>query len=419
MRERKIVTKAMAAQYRRASKKKKGQLLDQFVQATGYNRSYAACLLRNHGKRVQVSPKVVLEGSVRVAGARRGPKPRYSPTVLKALKKVWKIMDYICGKRLAPILPEIVPRLVQHGELRVSVPVQQKLMQMSPATVDRLLAPERKKYALKGRSYTKPGTLLKHQIPVRTFADWDEKRPGFFEIDLVAQAGGNGRGEFCQILDVTDVYTGWSEQYAIPTKAQCWVFEALLLIRQRVPFPMLGVDSDNGKEFINKQLQRYCEQEHITFTRARTGRKNDNCYVEQKNWSVVRRFSGYGRYEGQRACQLLNELYSLVREYVNFFMPSAKLLEKKRDGAKVTKRYDRARTPYQRVLDSPQISQSTKRKLRRHYATLNPAELKRQIERVQKKLVAHKVRVGNDMRLPIATESASEQSNDERHRGTG
>lgn len=400
MKERQVVTKALALQYQRGGKKERGEILDRFVEATGYHWSYAAGLLRNHGLRVEVTPGVVLEGSVRV---KKETPPRslvYGPEEVKALKKVWKIMDYICGKRLAPQLPEIVPRLVRQGELKAGKAVREKLARMSAATVDRLLAPERRKSALKGRGGTKPGTLLKHQIPVRTFADWNEQKPGFLEIDLVAHDGGSSCGEYCQILDCTDICTGWSEQFAVPTKAQSFVFEAIKQMRERLPFKLLGLDSDNGSEFINHQLARYCTEEEITFTRARSGRKNDNCHVEQKNWSIVRRMSGYDRFEGAEACRELNNLYAVVRDYVNFFMPSMKLLEKVRDGAKVTKRYDRAQTPYQRVLASPHVSRAVKSRLRKRYATLNPAALKREMEAIQKRLAKLAVRQRNAADTP-------------------
>lgn len=400
MKERQVVTKALALQYQRGGKKERGELLDRFVEATGYHRSYAAYLLRNHGRRVEVSPGVVLEGS---AGLKKASTPRarvYGPEVVTALKKVWKIMDYICGKRLAPQLPEIVPRLVRQGELKASKAVCEKLVRMSAATVDRLLAPARKKMALKGRGGTKPGTLLKHEIPVRTYADWNEQKPGFLEIDLVAHDGGSSSGEYCQILDGTDICTGWSEQFAVPTKAQCFVFDAIKEMRERLPFTLLGLDSDNGSEFINHQLARYCAAEQITFTRARSGRKNDNCHVEQKNWSIVRRMSGYDRFEGEEACKELNNLYAVVRDYVNFFMPSMKLVEKVRDGARVTRRYDKAQTPYQRVLASLDVSSSVKSRLRKRYATLNPAALKREIEAIQKRLAKLAVRQRNSASTP-------------------
>jgi hypothetical protein len=396
MQERKTVTKAMALQYRRSGKKEKGVLLEQFTEATGYNRVYAARLLRGHGLRVEFTPGTVLEGSVRVKAKRTPRAPLYGPDVVHELKKIWKTMDYICGKRLAPAMGELVPCLVRHGELRASKAVREKLMQMSAATIDRLLEGERRKAKLKGRGQTKPGTLLKQQIPVRTFADWDDLKPGFMEIDLVAHNGGSSHGEHCQILDATDVSTGWSEQFAVPTKAQQWVFDGIRQIREHLPFALLGLDSDNGSEFINHQLMKYCTDEKLTFTRGRSGKKNDNCYVEQKNWSIVRRFSGYERYEGEEACRLLNELYGVVREYVNHFMPSMKLIEKVRDGGRVTKRYDQAQTPYARVLASPHISEDLKLRLRKRYAELNPAQLKRDIVRLQKKLLNHSIRLRND-----------------------
>lgn len=385
MKERKTMTKAVATRYRRAKKKEKGQILNDFVADTGYNRAYAARLLRSHGKRLHFRPGVLFEG--RVDAESRGKRAvEYGPEVQAALLSVWRTMDYLCGKRLAAILPEVVPRLVHFGELHASAAVCKKLMRVSAATIDRLLAPERKKMALKNRSRTKPGTLLKHQIPVRTFSQWDDSAPGFLEVDLVGHEGGTAHGDYCQTLDATDVATGWTEPMAVLNKAQCWVFEAIQAMRGRLPFALRGLDSDNGSEFINHQLFRYCEQERITFTRSRAGRKNDNCYVEQKNWSIVRRFAGYGRFEGKEACAALNRLYAVVRDYVNFFMPSVKLVEKVRDGASVHRRYDEARTPYRRVLESQEISAAVKKTLQSHYETLNPAALSREIRRLQEDL---------------------------------
>jgi hypothetical protein len=276
MQERKAVTKGMAEQYRRASKGKKGQILEQYVKATGYDRHYAAWLLRNHGKRVEFRPGVVLEGSA-ARRPRPGRKREYGEEVLQALKKVWEMLDYISGKRLAPALREVVPRLVACRELRVKKSVQKKLLEMSPATIDRLLKPEREKHTLKGRAATKPGTLLKHQIPIRTFSDWDNEAPGFLEMDLVGHDGGKAEGDYCFTLDLTDVATGWTELAAVPNKAQTWVFEALQDLRQRLPFTVLGLDSDNGSEFINHHLRAYCNEQQITFTRSRPYQKNDNC----------------------------------------------------------------------------------------------------------------------------------------------
>lgn len=207
------------------------------------------------------------------------------------------------------------------------------------------------------------------------------------EIDLVGHDGGDARGEFMQTLDVTDVCTTWTETEAVKNKAQVWVFEALKNIRERLPFELIGIDSDSGAEFINHELYRYCQQEGITFTRSRSYRKNDNCFVEQKNYSVVRRAVGYLRYDTEKELRLINELYRNLRLYTNFFQPSMKLKEKTRVGSKVTKKYDSAKTPYQRVLVSPHISDSIKRRLKRRYKTLNPASLKRKITGLQQKLI--------------------------------
>jgi hypothetical protein len=241
--------------------------------------------------------------------------------------------------------------------------------------------------SLKGRSGTKPGGLLKHQIPIRTFADWDEDRPGFTEIDLVGHEGGNPRGEFAQTLTVTDIATGWTENEAVRNKAQVRVFAAITNLRGRLPFPLLGLDSDNGAEFINNELLRYCTEQKITFTRGRASKKNDNCYVEQKNWAVVRRSVGYLRYDTDTEVATLNALYLQLRLMINFFVPQAKLIAKERDGAKVRKRYDRPQTPYQRILADRRIPAKTKQELKTVYRDLNPAAIRRQIIRLQQRLI--------------------------------
>lgn len=392
MKERKVVTKATCEQYRKSSKKGKGLILSQFVQATGYSRCYARWLLRNHGRRVELKPGLFVQGDARPR-SRPGRKKTYGAEVLEALKKVWEILDCISGKRLVSALPEVVPRLVALKELKIKKAIVRQLLRMSAATIDRLLKPERAKFTLKRRGCTKPGTLLKHQIPIRTFSDWDDAKPGFMEMDLVGHDGGVTQGDYCFTLDMTDVDSGWSEQAAVLNKAQTGVFEAIEDIRKRLPFAVLGLDSDNGSEFINDQLRRFCVQEQISFTRSRPHQKNDNCYVEQKNWSIVRRFAGYARYESLRACQTLNALYAALRDYNNFFLPSQKLKEKVRDGAHVLRRYHPAKTPYQCLIDSPHVSQGVKKRLKTHYETLNPAALHRQILRLQKQLSALTFRV--------------------------
>jgi len=385
MKEKKPVTKEIAKSYQKAHKKEKKTILDGFIQLTGYNRCYAAYLLKNHGKKTRISSRVILEADVKTRAKRNCPKT-YGDGVKTALITIWLILDCICGKRLKPVLEETIDRLLRHRELVLDEETHRKLLTISASTIDRLLKEERKKRTLKGRSLTKPGTLLKSQIPIRTFSEWDEGRPGFVEVDLVGHDGGNSKGDFAQTLDVTDVCTGWTETQAVKNKAQKWVFEALADIRHRLPFPLLGIDSDNGSEFINHHLINYCKEEQLTFTRSRSYRKNDGCYVEQKNYSVVRRAVGYFRYDKEEELKVLNELYRFLRLRTNFFLPSMKLLQKRRIGSKVYKKYDEPKTPCQRIIDSPQVLDKDKEKLRKIYLSLNPAELRRKITRLQQKL---------------------------------
>lgn len=372
--ERKAVTKETAARYRRSSKKGKGLILDELCALTGWNRDHARRALRQ------------------AAGPPKPRQPRrqvlvYGPELMAPLRKVWATLDGPCGKRLAPFMQDIVEALERFGELELGPRERELLLAMSAATIDRRLDGARRGLELKGRSGTKPGAMLKHQIAIRTFSEWDEDRPGFLEIDLVGHEGGDPSGDFCQSLDMTDVATGWTEVRAVKNKAQRWVFEALQAVEAALPFPLAGIDSDNGAEFINHELYRYCQQRRITFTRSRSERKNDGCYVEQKNWSVVRRAVGYLRYDTDAELAVLQELYGHLRLWVNFFCPQMKLKEKTRQGARVTKRYDVARTPYQRVLASPKVSAKAKATLTRQYQTLNPAQLKRDIGRCQDQLL--------------------------------
>lgn len=390
MKEKKSVTREIAKRYQRARKKGKGEILDEFTQLTGYSRWYASYRLKNWGRKIVLRAdggrRIILVGDRRKKIRRQKPRV-YGQKVLTALRKIWYICDCICGKRLAPYLNEIVSVLERHEEIVLDYETREKLLKISSPTIDRLLATERKKMQLKGRARTKPGTLLKNQIPVRTFADWDEKMPGFVEIDLVSHDGGSVRGDYIQTLDVTDVFTGWTETKAVRNKAQVWTFQALEEIIVKVPFKILGIDSDNGSEFINNHLVRFCKENKITFTRSRPYRKNDNCFVEQKNYSVVRRAVGYARYDTEEELELLNRLYESLRLYTNFFQPVMKLTEKIRIGSKVSKKYDKAKTPYERLLQSDFTLLDGKEKLKQDYEKLNPAELKRTITKLQNKLI--------------------------------
>ena len=386
MKARQEVTKATAGQYRGASKKEKGKILDQFIATTGYSRWYARLVLRHEGRRLQTDKQTIIVVE-RKSSVKRKRARCYDEKVQTALIRLWRIMDYICGKRLQPMLPELLTVLERHNEFRCDRETRAKLLRISAASIDRLLRTERRKYELRGRAGTKPGTLLKKQIPIRTFAEWDEQRPGFVEIDLVAHDGGIGAGDYCQTLDLTDIATTWTETLAVRNKAQAWVFAALKEMRQKLPFSLLGIDSDNGSEFINQYLLDYCQQQKLSFTRSRPYRKNDNCFVEQKNYSVVRRAVGYARYDTEAQLRILNELYATLRLYSNFFQPTMKLKAKERVGSKVIKQYDRAQTPYQRVLAAVQVSEAEKQRLRAQYQTLNPAALKRKLMRLQERLM--------------------------------
>jgi hypothetical protein len=372
--ERKAVTKQMAKRYVRASRIEKGQMLDELCALTGWSRRHARRALAG-ALHAPVEPV-------------RQPRQRiYGEEVLVPLRIVWATLGGPSGKRLAPFMSEAVQALERHGELSLGPQVRAKLLRMSSATIDRALAPERARLQVRGRSGTKPGSILKRQIPIRTFAQWDELRPGFCEVDLVAHDGGSPYGEFCQTLDLTCVATGWTEPRALQNKAQRWVHEAIEQVREELPFPLLGLDCDNGSEFINMHLFRYCAEHAITFTRSRPYRKNDNCYVEQKNWPVVRQQVGYARYDTSAELEALRELYRVLRLYVNFFQPQMKLVSKTRHGATVTKHFDQARTPLQRVLASPDVSQEIKDALRATYLELNPAQLKRDLATCQARLL--------------------------------
>jgi hypothetical protein len=389
MHQRKAVTQRVASRYQHACKKDQGRILDEFTSLTGYCRPYAAWVLRNCGRKRILTLNGVR--SVYVIGqiTKRGKTPRpciYDRRVLAPLVWLWKLSGGLCGKRLAPFIRMCLPILERFEELTVDAETRSKLLEISPATIDRLLAVERKKSRLKGRTTTKPGTLLKHQIPVRTFAEWNEQTPGFVEIDLVAHDGGFPGSDVIHTLDLTDVCTGWTETRALRTKAQRWVLEALHDIVRVLPFPLKGIDSDNGSEFINAELFRFCSQRHITFTRSRPYRKNDNCFVEQKNYSIVRSAVGYYRYDSEDELNILSTLYASLRLFTNFFQPVMKLQRKTRSGSKVKKTYDAPLTPYQRLLLHPDVSAEDKVHMQRLYLTLNPAALRRSLASLQEKL---------------------------------
>jgi hypothetical protein len=354
--------------YAKASKKQRSQILDEFVANTKYHRHHASALLA--GTRQWHAPDQPLH---------RARSKFYTAEDQQALLDLVTLFDAIGSKRLRVALNNELANLRRNGHLKVSRSCYQHLCQVSPATMDRWRRTARRP-GRKLRGGTKPGTLLKHQIPIRTYAEWDDKRPGFGEIDLVQHEGGNNRGDFACTLTFTDVTTSWTELAATPNKAQKHVFAALEGERQRLPFPLLGIDSDNGSEFINDELKRYCETEKLTFTRGRVGRKNDNAFVEEKNWSVVRRLVGYGRYDTPKQVAQLNALYRVYCLYFNHFLPVTKLVKTERHGSRVKKIYDKPKTPYQRILDAPEVSNAVRAKLRRAHAKLDVVTLKGQVD---------------------------------------
>lgn len=359
------LVKRTQPRYLQANRSEKTRILDEFVSATGFHRKHAIRTLR--------------KGIPEVRRERRGRKRTYTGESVRVLAEIWRICGCICGKRLQPFIPEMVKVLERHNEVALDPETKVLLLQMSASTIDRRLAPFRQQRG-RGKSTTKPGTLLKDAIAVRTFADWDDARPGFVEIDLVAHCGETVAGQYLQTLTATDVRSGWTECLALPQRSQKAVSAAMVGLQARLPFPLLGVDSDNDSVFINETLKRFCETEHVTFTRSRPYKKNDQCYVEQKNWSVVRKTIGYRRYESSAALDLFRDIYADLRLYVNFFQPVLKLVYKERRGSKVHKRYDVAQTPHQRIMASPNVAPKDKLRLQHTYLQLNPAALRRQID---------------------------------------
>jgi len=359
---------AIRPRYLKAGKVEKQQMLDEFTSATGYHRKHAIRVLKN---RVQVQN--------RHKGKTKTYKAIYRGEVVQALEQIWEICGRICSKRLRPYLPEAIKVLERCNEIELSAETKALLLKISSASIDRCLRSVRIQ-SPHGLSTTKPASLLKNLIPVHTFTAWDEERPGFMEIDLVAHCGNTTAGQYLNTLTCTDICTGWMALNALPQRTQQAVCEAIHRMRQRLPFLLLGIDSDNGSEFINDLLYHYCLDEQITFTRSRPYRKNDQAHVEQKNWSVVRHTVGYDRWETEQERILLENIYDDLQLYINFFQPSFKLIAKERVGNQTLKRYDTAKTPYQRVLERQDIPLEAKARLMNLYVQLNPAELRRRID---------------------------------------
>ena len=381
MQEKKALTREVSKRYQKAQKKEKSKILDELVKTTGYNRKYLLHTLANLGKTtiVHLAGKTVrLQASPRKRRKGGGRKPIYTDEFVSVLRAIWVFFYYKCGKILAAFMREQIHYL--EPAFRITPEIKKLLLKVSPATIDRKLKADKKRLALKGKSRTKPGNLLKKQIPIRTYYTEADKKPGFFEVDTVHHCGISESGEFCLTLSATDVYSGWVELRSLLNKAQKWILEALPTIKSSLPFPFLGLDSDNGSEFINKPLQLWCSQQSIQFTRSRPYRKNDNCYVEQKNNSCVRNFIGYDRFSSLAERDALAAVYHPLCLLLNYFMPTLKLISKTRVGSKIKRVYDKKiLSPYQRLLLSADVSDQAKQELARRHGLYNPVVLQREV----------------------------------------
>jgi transposase InsO family protein len=378
MAQRRAVTKAQVERYRNGTKAEKSQVLDALCQVTGWHRDHARKALRQ-GLAGPPPPRPPRE-----------PVYRYEQPVIDALVFCWSVLDGPTGKRLRPALPTLVPALLAHQELTCPPHVIDQLLGMSAATIDRRLAPYRTGLvATKGRSMTRPGSMLKSAIPMKTWHEWNDTQPGFLQIDLVGHDGGDANGAFHYTLDATDVATGWTESITLRSKGERIVSAGLEQLRLAFPFAVLGIHSDNGSEFINHHLLHWCDTRAITFSRGRANHSNDQAHIEQKNWSEVRRAVGYYRYDTARELDLLNELWPLQSILDNLFLAQQKLLTKTRHGAKVTKTYDQGATPYTRLArDHPDaLNPHDRAALDARLAQTNPADLRRRISAIQATLI--------------------------------
>jgi len=369
-RSKKEYVEAIFLRYKKASRRERTLILDEFCATCQYHRKHAIRLLRRF--RRFVKPNV----------RKRGRSPVYHRTpLLKPLKEIWLKANLPCSKRLKVILPLWLPGYIQSfGPL--SSKTSEALLKISAATIDRLLLPTRIKYKKRGRTTTKPGTLIRKHIPIKT-NQWDESRPGFLEADTVAHCGPSLSGMFAYTIDCVDIATGWSEQRAVWGKGETDVLEQIKDIEKSLPFPLLGFDCDNGGEFLHYHLLRHLAQRQrpVQFTRSRAYHKDDNAHVEQKNWTHVRQWLGSQRLDDPNVVPLLNHLYRHEwRFFHNFFCPSMKLLSKERVGSKTLKYHDPPKTPYQRTIESPHIILDTKQALSKQLEKLNPFVLRDAIE---------------------------------------
>ncbi len=380
------------ARYQGAPRAEKPRLLDEVVAVTGIHRK-AAIRLLGRAPRPRTTP---------------GPGGRpcaYGPEVAAAAEVLWQASGRIGAHRLQPFVPELLDRLLRYGELTLAPAVDKLVRQASRPTLARLLGPARARYPRRGATITRPGTVLRHEIPIRTFTEWNDVRPGFLEVDLVAHCGSSTEGFYLCTLCAVDIATAWVELEPVWGKGQVRVGGAVDHVRTRLPMPLAGLDSDNGSEFINRSLRDYCRRHSITFTRSRPWKKNDSAHVEQKNGAVVRQLVGYDRFTSRAAYGSLTRVYRLARLHVNFFQPVEKLVTKTRQGARTHRVYDRAQTPYQRLCAAGVLSDDAHRELETLYQSLNPLQLRRTLERELERLWA--LAAPDPRRAPGDTEIAT------------
>jgi hypothetical protein len=375
MRSREQYLESVRQEYRQASRKEKTRLLNEARRRTRLNRKVLIGKLAH--------PAAVKENNSR---RRRG--ASYGPEVVTAMVKVWEIFDFPCGQRLVAVLGREVERLRKMGELRCSDAVAKKLRRISPKTVDRLLAREKQVRQLRRNRTPRMHPLLYQRVPVKVAADWDTRQVGNLQVDFVEHCGRSNGGQYLHTLSTVDIASSWWEGEVIASRGQQAVREAMEAIRQRAPFRIREIHPDNDSGLVNELLWKYCKDARIQMSRSRPYKKNDNAWIEQRNWTHVRKVVGYQRFDTTGEMQVLRELYRHLRLYKNFFQPAMKLQSKERVGGKIHRKYDQARTPYQRLLESGQLKASVERELRQTYEKLNVAQLRRQIEQLRNQLLA-------------------------------
>jgi hypothetical protein len=375
MRARREVVLAVAKRYQSAERSAKGRILDELCATTGWHRKHAVRALRQH--------QTVSEED---AGAPRERKRRYGATIKDALTALWEASDRVCGKRLKVMIPTLLPALERNDRLKLGTADRDRVLAISAASIDRQLGEV--KLAASGGKRRRAGfsSAIRREVPIRTFNDWNNPPPGFCEVDMVAHGGTSVAGSFIQTLTMVDIATGWTECVPLVRREGALVVEAIKYLQGQFPWLLIGVDFDNDSAFMNDVVVPWCREQKLEVTRSRAYKKNDQAFVEQKNGAVVRRLMGYGRFDGVEAARVITRLYASARLYVNFFQPSFKLKEKRREGSKVIKRYHAPSTPYERALAHPHVTPAVKQQLCEQYRTLDPVALLAEIRAAQEEL---------------------------------